>query len=274
MDEVTPWGECHPSGMAKLAFSALKLRLIRGALKKPVYRFIQRRCPAQDVLFDGIKFRCHIADNGPERFVIFQERQRSWDALRRITETLAPGDTFVDVGANFGLFSTVAAQKVGAQGRVVAIEPHPELIRRLAFNVAANGFTQISIVGSAVGDRAGEAVLYANAASFAESTLAGAPTGGHPGQHPTRVPIQTLHAIVQDAGLVRIDALKIDIEGYEDRALVPFFDTAPRSLWPRRLLIEILHARDWETDCVARMLASGYALAHQSQSDALLVLAD
>jgi FkbM family methyltransferase len=259
--------------MAALAFSALKYRLVRGALKKPVYRFIQQRCPAQDVEFEGIRFRCHIADNGPERFVIFQERRTAWDALRMSTDELRPGDTFVDVGANFGLFTTVAAKKVGASGRVVAIEPHPVLIRRLKFNIAANGFDQVTVVETAVGDQAGEATFYANMASFAESSLKlEAGEAKKHQQQATRVPVTTLLQIVEDAKLTRIDALKIDIEGFEDRALVPFFDTAPKALWPRRVLIEVIHAEDWAADCVAKMRACGYTVAGGTKSDAFLVL--
>jgi FkbM family methyltransferase len=275
MDEVKPWGECQPRGITALAFGALKHRVVRGSFKKPVYRFIQARCPAQDVLFAGIKLRCHIADNGPERFVIFQERRSSWDALRMSTDVLKPGDTFVDVGANFGLFSAVAAKKVGPSGRVVAIEPHPELIRRLRFNMTANGFDQVRVFPTAVGEEAGEAVLFVNTASFAESRLqAGAGDVPDSTERATPVPITPLAEIVADAGLSRIDSLKIDIEGFEDRALVPFFRSAPRELWPRRVLVETIHAAEWANDCVADMRARGYSLAHETKSDALLTLAD
>ena len=271
MKDVKPWGQCQPHGTAALAFSALKHRLIRGQLKKPVYRFIQQRCPALDIEFEGIKLRCHISDNGPERFVIFQERRAAWDALRMSTETLRPGDTFVDVGANFGLFSAVAAEKVGPGGRVIAIEPHPELVRRLKFNVAANGFDQVTVVESAVGDQIGEATFYVNTASFAESTLKlGAVEAKN--QHAMRVPVTMLSKIVEEAGLSRIDALKIDIEGFEDRALVPFLETAPRAVWPQRVLLEVIHAADWAVDCIARMRDCGYAVVRENRSDALLVL--
>lgn len=272
MAQAEPWGQCQPRGIAALAFYALKYRLVRGALKRPVYRFVQSRCEAQDVEFEGVRLRCHISDNGPERFVIFQERRSSWDALRLSTDVLRPGDTFVDVGANFGLFSTVAASKVGAAGRVLSIEPHPEMARRLRFNVGLNGFDQVTVVEAAVGDGEGEGVLYVNKASFAESSLKA--TSNLDGQvhAEVRVPIRPLLKIVEDAGLSRIDSLKIDVEGYEDKALVPFFDSAPRSLWPRHALVETIHVRDWETDCVADMVARGYEVAHRTKSDTLLVL--
>lgn len=272
MEEAEPWGQCQPRGMAALAFFTLKHRLVRGALKRPVYRYIQSRCKAQDVEFEGVRLRCHISDNGPERFIIFQERRSSWDALRMSTDVLEPGDTFVDVGANFGLFSTVAAKKVGATGRVVSIEPHPEMARRLRFNVGINGFDQVTVFEAAVGDQPGQGVLYVNKASFAESSLQATANINGNIHSEIAVPIYPLLKIVEDAKLSQIDSLKIDIEGYEDKALVPFFQAAPRALWPKRVLVETIHTRNWGTDCVAYMIESGYRKVHQTKSDALLVL--
>lgn len=272
MARSEPWGQCRPRGVAAIAFYALKHRFVRGSFKRPVYRFIQRRCEAQDVELEGVRLRCHIADNGPERFVIFQEHRSSWEALRLSTETLQPGDIFVDIGANFGLFSTVAASKVGAAGRVLSIEPHPEMAKRLRFNVGLNGFDQVTVVEAAVGDQEGTAVLYVNKASFAESSLLA--TANIEGRIHGEIPVSVhpLLKIVEEAKLSRIDSVKIDVEGYEDKALVPFFRSAPRALWPRRALIETLHAGTWETDCVADMLARGYQVAHKTKSDTLLVL--
>jgi hypothetical protein len=46
--------------------------------------------------------------------------------------------------------------------------------------------------------------------------------------------MEPLAHIIAAAGVNRIDTMKIDIEGFEDRALMPFIATAPRSLWPRQ----------------------------------------
>src|SRR5687767_7277141 len=57
-----------------------------------------------------------------------------------LTETiwrlLDDGDTAIDVGAHIGYMSSVMAARVGAQGRVLAFEPHPDLFRELAANVS------------------------------------------------------------------------------------------------------------------------------------------
>src|SRR5437879_3937805 len=57
---------------------------------------------------------------------------------------LRPGDVFVDVGANIGLFTLVAALRVGSTGRVFAFEPTSETFERLVANVRLNKFTNVS----------------------------------------------------------------------------------------------------------------------------------
>jgi hypothetical protein len=78
--------------------------------------------------------------------------------------------------------------------------------------------------------------------------------------------------IVENAKLPRIDAMKIDVEGYEDRVLLPFFATAARSLWPRSIYMETLHAQRWATDCLKELLAIGYRVEGESKGDVRLLL--
>ncbi|MYS71579.1 FkbM family methyltransferase, partial [Streptomyces sp. SID5926] len=66
---------------------------------------------------------------------------------------LRPGDGFVDVGANIGVFSVLAARLVGDAGRVVAIEASPDVHRRLVGNARLNGLGNIRALNAAVSDR-------------------------------------------------------------------------------------------------------------------------
>jgi hypothetical protein len=68
-----------------------------------------------------------------------------------------------------------------------------------------------------------------------------------------------------------VDALKIDVEGFEDRVLTGFFKQAPPSLWPRAVVIEHLSRNEWQDDCIAGMLQRGYAEAGKTRSNAMLV---
>ena len=57
------------------------------------------------------------------------------------------------------------------------------------------------------------------------------------------MPSLRLQRILADAAVDHVDALKIDIEGFEDRVLTPFFKDAPQGLWPRAIVIEHLVAQ-------------------------------
>jgi hypothetical protein len=69
----------------------------------------------------------------------------------------------------------------------------------------------------------------------------------------------------------RVDSLKIDVEGYEDRVLIGFFAHAPQALWPRAVVIEHLSRNEWLSDCLADMLARGYVAAGKTRSNTLLL---
>jgi hypothetical protein len=87
------------------------------------------------------------------------------------------------------------------------------------------------------------------------------------------VPSLRLQRILGDAGVSHVDALKIDVEGYEDRVLTGFFKEAPPSLWPRAVVIEHLSRNEWLADCIADMCARGYAETGRTRSNTMLVRA-
>ena len=221
-----------------------------------------------DVEVDGLKLRCRVADNYTEQMALERNGHTNRAAIEQITKELLPGGVFVDIGANCGLFTVFGARKVGAAGRVIAIEPLPQMLERLNFNIGANGFANVTVVGSAVGAEIGSVTIHVGKEQFGHSSVRAIE-----GYEALEVPVTPLLGICRQAGVSRIDALKIDIEGYEDRALVPFINTAPRSLWPARIFMETDHADRWESDCMAVLLGAGYRKVWGSGSDALLALA-
>ncbi len=56
----------------------------------------------------------------------------------------------------------------------------------------------------------------------------------------------------------KIDTLKIDIEGYEDVALMPFFEKVNNNLWPRVIVIEYTSQELWRDNILSYLLNSGY----------------
>jgi hypothetical protein len=88
------------------------------------------------------------------------------------------------------------------------------------------------------------------------------------------VTIQTkpLIEILADNKIETISGLKIDIEGLEDRALRPFFEKAPNSLWPKCIVIEHCCSENWEMDIIDYMLKIGYELKLKTRGNSVLAL--
>ena len=177
------------------------------------------------------------------------------------------GGVFVDVGANVGTYALALARHVAASGTVIAVEPHPVTCARLAFNRAASGLDNIKLVAAAAGSCDGELVIQTDADNLGASHIISVEGA----DHGMRVPSLRLQRILRDAGVGHVDALKIDVEGFEDRVLTGFFRQAPQGLWPRAVVIEHLSRNDWQDDCIADMRARGYAETGRTRSNTLLL---
>jgi FkbM family methyltransferase len=138
---------------------------------------------------------------------------------------------------------------------------------RLAFNRAASGFGQVTLVAAAAGPSDGELMIETDGGNLGASHIVTAKRSGTA----IRVPSLRLQRILGDAGVGRVDTLKIDVEGFEDRVLTGFFKQAPPSLWPRAVVIEHLSRNEWQDDCIADMRARGYAETGKTRSNTLLV---
>jgi FkbM family methyltransferase len=140
------------------------------------------------------------------------------DLLATVKSHLKAGGTFVDVGANEGYFSVIAARCVGPAGRVLAIEPQARLQRVLRRNFTLNSCDRVTLVAAAVSDHTGEASLHLTpGVNNSASSL----------MQPTRYPLfrQTvptlrLADILDQAGIETCDLMKIDIESWEYEAVL------------------------------------------------------
>jgi FkbM family methyltransferase len=124
---------------------------------------------------------------------------------------LRAGGVVLDVGANVGYYALSAAARVGPGGRVVAFEPGPAAATRLRENASLNGLTNLQVIEAAVADRPGRLCFHLSGDSEAASLFESA-TGA---AGSVEVPVTTLDNFVKDAGLARVDLLKIDAEGAE-----------------------------------------------------------
>ena len=129
---------------------------------------------------------------------------------------LKPGMVFVDVGANDGYYTLFAARRVGASGRVVAVEPSSRERVNLQRNLDRNGFGEVRVVAAALGAAAGEADLrLAQGVHSGHNTLGKFAHDDVVAASLERVRVTTLDTITAELGLDRVDFVKIDVEGAE-----------------------------------------------------------
>ena len=263
-----PFGALAPNA-AQAAVIALAQRtgLKRGAFRPMLSRLLDLlRSGPLDVSYQGGAFRLYHQGSATERGALLNP-DYNIEELGFLRAHLRQGGVFVDVGANVGTYALALARDVGAGGKVIAIEPHPVTHARLAFNHAASAYEQVKLVRAASGAEDGELLIETDGDNLGASHIVSGIASGKA----IRVPALRLVRILQEAGAGNIDALKIDVEGYEDRVLMPFFKTAPASLWPKAVVIEHLSKDEWQDDCIADMVARGYAISGRTRSNTLLV---
>jgi FkbM family methyltransferase len=264
-----PFGAFAPNAaQAAIIRLAQGSKLKRGAFRPMLSRLVNLfRAGPVDVQYQGASFRFYHQASATERGALFNPDYNieELDFLRAHTPK---GGVFVDVGANVGTYAMVLARQVGQGGKVIAIEPHPVTHARLAFNNGASGYSQTKLVAAAAGPADGELMIETDGDNLGASHIVAGDASGKA----IKVPSLRLQRILDEAAVSHVDALKIDVEGFEDRVLTGFFKEAPQSLWPRAVVIEHLSKEEWQQDCIADMLARGYVETGRTRSNTLLVL--
>lgn len=134
-------------------------------------------------------------------------------AVRRC---LRLGGVMIDVGANVGYFTALAAHCAGPTGRVFAVEPSPYAFDGLAKMVAHSSLQQVVLLQAGLGEEKGEMTLYLPPESAHNHSPTMVPTGEW---LPISVPVWTLDDCLAEWSVDHVDLLKIDVEGHEPKVL-------------------------------------------------------
>jgi FkbM family methyltransferase len=140
----------------------------------------------------------------------FEPQESTW-----IKDYLQPGMTFVDVGANIGYYSLMAASLVGDRGRVFAFEPSPYVHGKLQATIDRNQIANIQAIQAGLSDTEGNLQLFIqtqpgnHTPSMVET----------PGCRSIEVPVYQLDKYLSTNQIDRVDLLKIDVEGFEPNAI-------------------------------------------------------
>jgi FkbM family methyltransferase len=156
-----------------------------------------------------------IADLSDERILeVIHEIRGENPEYAMMKEVLSAGDTFIDVGANFGTFSLLASRIVGASGRVIAVEPQKKLAKMISESIEASRAPNCTVMPVACGRHRGIMQLLVPHHDSGRAGFLGG-FSGRSRHHRTDVEIIPLDNILGSVGEAGRLLVKIDVEGSE-----------------------------------------------------------
>ncbi len=196
------------------------------------------------------------------------------DEVLGLDTLIGPGAVCIDVGAEFGLYTWSLADLVGSAGAVHAVEPQPDLGRLLRFGRGLVGARNVTVHRLALGDAPGAGHLSQPSRGFVRvrgRTFLADGTSGLGSNAEFRrhrsiaVRVDTLDDLVRRLRLPRLDLVKADVEGAEDRLLAGAGATLERFRPHLLLELEDRHLERFDTSVdvvVERLKDLGYTPSH------------
>jgi FkbM family methyltransferase len=174
------------------------------------------RWPGQVVLTSGARLElpARYLRSGSGAIYVFREQYEP--EVAHLDRLVKPGMTFVDGGANIGIYSVQASALVGADGKVLSFEPAATAFKQLERNARLASYANISPFRAALSATCGEQLLYHSN---------GGPVGyslGSIGQEQgdsEAVRTVRLDDVIASEKVDRVDVIKLDVEGAEELAL-------------------------------------------------------
>jgi FkbM family methyltransferase len=203
----------------KKAFSGTGLSNVPGA--KPLYRRFHKIVDPKGIILLSVgEHKMYV--NSQDKVIVPQLlTQGVWEKYETelFTSLVKPKDIVLDVGANFGYFSMIAAKLVGDEGKVYSFEPAPDNYELLVKNIKLNNYTNIVPTQKAVSDEKGKLKLFLDrinwgGSSFSEDNILP--------QDRDFVEVETVTLddfFESQAKEIKVNFIKLDVEGAEGQVL-------------------------------------------------------
>ena len=255
---------------------------VRGSLKRSLNNYINNLVnyhSSKNILesrvktvVNGVPFFFYFDGMSETKQIFGSYNKKEIDFLKQNTSN---NSIFVDIGANIGFYTQNIASTFEKSNflKIISIEPNPVLIERLKDNLSLLKKTipkiknKVITENYAIGSTEGEVFLnlnegYGNARIIDDKKTTA-----------IKVQIVTLLKLLKKHEIKYITNLKIDVEGYEDRALKPFFETAPKTLFPRNIVIEYTSQHEWvDKDFINYLIKKGYKQIMRTRGNLCLSL--
>jgi FkbM family methyltransferase len=168
--------------------------------------------PCEVAFLDGFELYASPDDVAVGKHVIAQGDYES-NVSGLFRTIVKPGMHVLDIGANIGFYTLLAASLVGETGKVWAVEPNPENVRMILASRGRNHFENVYVLQAAASDRWQTMSIFPDASNAMVQTV----NANHPSQIPLTVQSLPLDSWLGDT---TIDVVKLDVDGAEGVALV------------------------------------------------------
>lgn len=219
----------HPSRLIKYRM----INLLTFALIYPLIRFIVGSKKAHDICnsFEGLfcpSGVLHLPFSLQSKIIIPKHIACCYLPYLEIylanvyhMERLKKGMNVIDIGAHIGVYTVLAAEKVGKKGEVIAIEPEPKNYKQLLENIKLNNFQNVIPRNLALANHESLGKLYLSSDSLSYSLLSCENKNPY-----LEVAVKTLDNLLEEINLKKVDIIKIDTEGSE----IPILKGAEKTL--------------------------------------------
>ena len=250
---LQPFGTYKPTLVQKLLIVVTQKNIIaRAAIRTRINRILKsiRSGPIDSKLY-GYNFRFFPFENTGDRKALLSPNAFDNKECLLIAKYLPKNGVFLDIGANIGANIGVYTFRIASlrrDSKIYAFEPSPKVFAKLSFNLKLNNISNVKAYDTAISDQKGELSFDTENESLVF------------GSGNIQVKTDTLINFISSENLTSIGALKIDLAGAEDKALRPFFENSPRTLWPRIVVIEHVFPAQWDWNCINFLISNGYSI--------------
>ena len=271
LDLETPFGELKASFRQRLIWQLCDWRVLPARWRQKLRKRYARKVRGPfDVTLQGMNYRLYPAENYCDRVIFGRGELPEPVEHQAIASLVKPGMVFVDIGANVGSYSIFTGTLAHGDLILVAFEPHPRTFQKLISNLRFNDLPTDNVHNCGISGERDTLQLWSDKGSNIGHTSM-LKEGTSNAKISVDVPVVPLLEVLRKAKIANVDLLKIDIEGFEDRALAPFLKEAHSSLLPKHILIETSHADLWETDLMSMFDELGYSVKFETAENQLLM---
>ena len=212
-------------------------RLYRGVAERAADRLHRSDCRFRQVSICGVSLNFDVTEF-TTRSLFFGRALYEPATTACLFDRLTPGRVFVDIGANHGYFTTLAAALVGEGGRVLAFEPNPAVFVQLEHHIELNGFqSHVVCEPVALADRPAAGVtLYVSQVDGNSGLSSLTPTralldsAGLSIDQTIAVQVDTFDRYQKAIGLEYVDLVKIDVERSEHQVVAGMSNALARNM--------------------------------------------